>query len=32
MKAWRIAALEVLLIVLLVPQVFVLCYYFSYFY
>ncbi len=29
MKAWRVAGLEMLLIILLLPQVFVLCYFFG---
>jgi len=32
MKAWGMVALEVLLMILLVPQVFVVCYFFSYFF
>ena len=32
MKTWSIAALELLLLILLLPQVFVLCYYFTYFF
>jgi hypothetical protein len=32
MKAWRMTALELLLIILLLPQAFVFCYFFSYFF
>lgn len=32
MKAWRRVALDVLLIILVVPQAFVLCYFFTYFF
>ena len=32
MKTWRMVALEMVLIILLVPQVFVLCYFFTYFF
>jgi len=32
MKTWRMVVLELLLIILLVPQVFVFCYFFTYFF